>query len=64
MDDWGTEELLPIVLEVGEVNFAAISERRGWGATVISWVVFSACGAALTLICMAVLKAKKQSVPQ
>lgn len=44
--------------------FAAISERRGWGATVISWVVFSACGAALTLICMAVLKAKKQSVPR
>lgn len=41
--------------------FAVISEKMGWNATIISWIIFAAAGLTLTLICMAYLKSKKLS---
>ena len=38
--------------------FAVISERMGWNATIVSWVIFAAAGLALTLICILHLKRK------
>lgn len=39
--------------------FAVISEKFGWGATVIGWVITAAAGVALAILCRQLLKRKK-----
>ncbi len=42
--------------------FAVISERFGWGATVIGWVITAAAGIGLTILCREVLRRRKQHI--
>ena len=37
---------------------AVISEAYGWGATIVSWVLFAAVGLSLTIVCMFIAKKK------
>lgn len=37
---------------------AVISDAYGWGATIVSWVLFAAVGLALTIVCMFIAKKK------
>lgn len=39
--------------------FAVISEKMGWNATIISWIIFAGSGLVLTVICMLFLKRRK-----
>lgn len=38
--------------------FAVISEKMGWNATIISWIIFAGSGLVLTAICILYLKRK------
>lgn len=39
--------------------FAVISEKHGWNATIISWIVFAAVGLLLTVSCIMTLRRRK-----